>query len=451
VLTAERPETDYAWNGDVALAYQVFGGGAVDLVYVQGYASHVDLNWESPYLARFLRGLAKHTRVIMTDRRGWGCSDRFSPGDVAPLEIQVDDVRVVMDAAASERALIFGSWETALTAMLFAAGSPERTAGLILSDPFVSYIATPQTPWMWSQAEWDRIKADVRRAWGKPEYRRNAGDFADEREFLEWFVPWMRASIAPGALAAEFDRFSSIDVTGVLPSIQVPTLVVSGPDDAMRRNAAAIAESIPMARLIEPGSTNDTGWFHWYGRGPAIVDAIGALAEQVREEQRVFDRVLATVLFTDIVGSSDRASELGDRRWAALLERHHAVVRALLARYRGVEVDTAGDGFFATFDGPARAVSCARAMMNAVRALGLEIRAGVHTGEVQTIDGKVGGIGVVIGARIGALAGASEVLVSPTVKELTVGSGLVFEDAGEHELKGVPDRWHLFRIAGEQT
>ncbi|MGZ8631304.1 MAG: adenylate/guanylate cyclase domain-containing protein, partial [Actinomycetota bacterium] len=380
----ERPETRYAWNGDVALAYQVFGRGAVDLVYLQGYASHVDLNWASPYLARFLRGLASRARVIMTDRRGWGCSDRFSPGDVAPLEVQVDDLVAVMDAAASERAIIFGSWETALTAMLFAAGSPERTAGLVLCDPWVTVLATPETPWMWSQQDWDEINDRVRRTWGTPEFDEPWGDLGDEREFLEWYVPWTRASVAPGALAAESDGFASVDVRGVLPSIQVPTLVVSAHDEMIRRNAEFAAERIPGSRRLEPAVDENIGWFHWYDRAPAILEAVGALIAEVREELETFDRVLATVLFTDIVGSTERAAELGDRAWGEILERHNTIVRAILARYRGTEIDTAGDGFFATFDGPARAVRSAQAIIEALRSLDLEVRTGVHTGEVRT-------------------------------------------------------------------
>jgi class 3 adenylate cyclase len=337
---------------------------------------------------------------------------------------------------------------------------PERTAGLVLCDPFVSFIATPETPWMWSPEEWDRVEDDIRSAWGTPAYRQQS-DFPDDREFEEWFLPWMRASVAPGALAAESDRFATVDVRSVLPTIQVPTLVVSAAPRAVnasgridvdiiemtRRNAAFIAERIPGSRVIESASTNDVAWFHWYGRASAVLDAVGELVSRVREEQETFDRILATVLFTDIVNSSDRVAELGDRSWGELLERHHAIVRSILGRFRGHEVDTAGDGFFATFDGPARAVRAAQAIVEAVRPLGLDVRAGVHTGEVQTMADKVGGMAVVIGARIGALATPGEVLASSTVKDLTVGSGLVFEDAGEHELKGVPDRWHVHRAA----
>jgi class 3 adenylate cyclase/pimeloyl-ACP methyl ester carboxylesterase len=455
-----RPETRYAWNGDVALAFQVFGTGPVDLVYMQGYTSHVDLNWESPYLARFLRSLGERARVIHTDRRGWGCSDRFSPGDVAPLEVQVDDLVAVMDAAGSERAVIFVSNDTAPTGVLFAATYPERTAGLVLVDPVVAYYDSEA-----ARREWVEINDRVRREWGTPAYDREY--WSDERAFLDWFVPWCRASVAPGALAAEADAFGSVDIRGVLSSIQVPTLVVGflegrghvpiwteslapafggleGGEAAL--NAQIVADRIIGARLIEPAGEGGAGWHHWYARGPAILDAIGELIAGIREEQESFDRVLATVLFTDIVDSTEVAARLGDAGWRTLVERHHSTVRSLLTRYRGSEVDTAGDGFFVTFDGPARAVRCATAIVAAMRPLGVQIRAGVHTGEVEMIGGKTGGLAVVIGARIAAAAGPSEVLASQTVKDLTAGSGLRFDGVGEHMLKGVPDRWHLYRV-----
>ena len=446
-----RPETRYAWNGDVALAFQVFGAGPVDLVYMQGYTSHVDLNWESPHLARFLRGLGERARVIHTDRRGWGCSDRFSPGDVAPLEVQVDDLVAVMDAAGSERAVIFVSNDTAPTGVLFAATYPERAAGLVLVDPVVAYYDSEA-----ARREWVEVNDRVRREWGTPAYDREF--WSDEHEFLDWFVPWSRSGVAPGALAAEGDAFASVDIRGVLSSIQVPTLVVGlleGRDHVpvwtesfgeAVSNAQVVADQITGARLIEPAVEGGAAWHHWYRRAPAILDAIGELISGIREEQKSFDRVLATVLFTDIVDSTAVAARLGDAGWRTLVERHHSTVRSLLTRYRGSEVDTAGDGFFVTFDGPARAVRCATAIVAAMRPLGVQIRAGVHTGEVEMIGGKTGGLAVVIGARIAAAAGPSEVLASQTVKDLTVGSGLRFDGVGEHTLKGVPDRWHLYRV-----
>ncbi len=438
---ARRPETKYAWNGEVALAYQVFGDGPVDLVYMQGWTSHVDLNWESPSLSRFLHGLGRHARVIHTDRRGWGCSDRFSPGDVAPLEVQADDLAAVMDAAGSERAVIFGSWETTLTAMLFAASFPERCAGLVLCEPWVTYIATEATPWMVSEERWEAVCRKIQATWGTPAW----DDFFTDEDEIDWFIRWCRAGVAPGALVAEMRAFYRVDVRGVLPSIHVPTLLVGSAGES-GRNVRFIAERVPGSRFVEPADPSGGFRHHWYGRAPVILDEIGRLISGIRDELAELDRVLATVLFTDIVGSSAVASRLGDRGWRDLVERHHAVVRSLLARYRGVEVDTAGDGFFAIFDGPARAARCASAIVGALAPLGVEVRVGLHTGEVETIAGKAGGMAVVIGARVGALAGPSEVLASGTVRALTVGSGVVFEDAGEHELKGVPDRWHLYRV-----
>ena len=441
-----HPETRYAWNGDVALAYQVFGDGPVDLVYCQGYTSHVDLNWESQYLARFLTGLGKLARVIHTDRRGWGCSDRFSPGDVAPLEVQVDDLVTVMDAAGSERAVIFGSWEMGMTATLFGAGLPDRTAGLVLCDPFVAFLPTDETPWMFSAEMWREINEDVRRSWGTPAFIEPGTEWGDEREFFDWFVPWCRASVAPGALVAEFDRFASVDVRHVLPSIQVPALVIGNPgDEVADLNARYIAERIVGAKLISP-ENDGIAWFHWYARGPAILEAVGQLIEGIREEQASFDRVLATVLFTDIVDSTATATTMGDAKWRRLIEEHDRIAKGLIGRFRGTYVRGTGDGLLATFDGPARGVRCAQAIVEAMKPLGVEVRAGLHTGEIEYGGHDLAGVGVHIGARVGALAGSNEVWVSSTVKDLVVGSGLTFEDAGEHELKGVPDTWHLYRV-----
>jgi class 3 adenylate cyclase/pimeloyl-ACP methyl ester carboxylesterase len=444
----KRPQTKYAWNGDIALAYQVFGAGPVDLVYLQGYTSHVDLNWESPYLARFLRGLGERARVIHTDRRGWGCSDRFSPGDVAPLEVQVDDIVAVMDAAGSERAVIFATFDTAPTAILFAASSPERTAGLVLCNPYLVFYADDESRQVWAE-----INAQVRREWGTPAWD-HFGSTWDEHEFLDWFVPWGRASVAPGALAAESDAFGHVDVRGVLSSIRVPTLVVARADAAAAephedtdQSTTLAAERIAGARLIRPKG-NDVGPFHWYGQGPAILEAVGELIASIRDEEESFDRVLATVLFTDIVDSTATAAVLGDARWRKLIDEHDRMAKGLVARFRGQFVDATGDGILATFDGPARAVRCAQAIVQAGGSLGVEIRAGLHTGEVERAEHGIAGVAVHIGARVGAKAGASEIWTSSTVKDLTAGSGLTFEDVGEHELKGVPDRWRLYRVVG---
>jgi class 3 adenylate cyclase/pimeloyl-ACP methyl ester carboxylesterase len=441
----DHPETKYAWNGDVALAYQVFGDGPVDLVYCQGYTSHVDLNWESRHLAGFLTGLGQLARVIHMDRRGWGCSDRFSPGDVAPLEVQVDDLIAVMDAAGSERAVVFGSWETGLASMLLAATFPERVAGLVLCDSFVTFCASEETPWMFSMEQWEEINAEVRVGWGTPAW--GEGEFPDEREFLDWFVPWTRASVAPGALVAEGRAFYRVDVRSALSSIHAPTLVIGTPgDEIIRENARFIAERITGSRLIEPSMAGGEAWLHWYARAPVILEAVGELISEVREEQASFDRVLATVLFTDIVDSTATAATIGDAKWRALLEEHDKIAKGIIARFRGTYVRGTGDGLLATFDGPARGVRCAQALVEALKSLGIEIRAGLHTGEIEYGGHDLVGVGVNIGARVGAMAGTSEVWVSSTVKDLVVGSGLSFEDAGEHELKGAPDRWHLYRV-----
>jgi class 3 adenylate cyclase len=298
---------------------------------------------------------------------------------------------------------------------------------------------------MWTAPSWERTFRAWRERYPNPEWCKG---LPNDRE-KEWFVRFVRSSVAPGALIAEIRRFMATDIRPALPTVSVPTLVIADPegrDDLDPRNSRIVADRIAGSRLVEMELTEPPNWPHWYGPAHGIVREVASFLASVRDEERSFDRALATVMFTDIVGSTERAAELGDRRWHELLERHHAAARAMLARYRGHEVNTTGDGFFATFDGPARAIRCAVALAEAVRALGIEIRAGLHTGEVELAGEDVRGVAVHIGARVGALAGPSEVLVSSTVKDLVAGSGLVFQDAGEHELKGVPDRWRLYRV-----
>ena len=437
----DRPDTRFAWNGDVSLAYQVCGDGATDLVYLQGYCSNVDMNWESPYLSRFLRGLAGHARLIVTDRRGWGCSERFSPGHVPDVDTLTDDILAVLKAVGSERASIMATYDSAIVASLFAATYPERTRSLILVDPQVTYLPTEETPWMPSLARWQQQIQAVRDTWGTPEW----WDAPDGPE-REWFVRYARASVTPGGLAAELTSFLHTDICAVLPSIQVPTLVLVDSDrfyEVLPESGHFVASKIPGARVLEH-SSRGASHFHWYARGEAIVAEVRGFLAELGMEEASFDRILATVLFTDIVDSTRRAAELGDRRWREVVLRHHATVRRLLARYRGIEIDTAGDGFFASFDGPARAVRCAMTITEAVRALGIEVRAGLHTGEVERIGDKIGGLAVNIGARVAGLAAPSEVLVSQTVRDLMVGSDLTFADRGSHELKGVPGVWGLY-------
>jgi class 3 adenylate cyclase len=446
IQAVQRTETRFAWNGDVSLAYQVLGDGPTDLLYLQGYCSHVDLNWESPHLAHFLRGLARHARLIVMDRRGWGCSERFTPGHIPDVDVLTDDILAVLGAAESERVSLLGTYESAIVACLFAATYPERTRSLVLVDPQVTYLPTDETPWMPSLERWQEQIRLFRATWGTPEW----WDSPDGPE-REWFSRYMRASVTPGGLAAEIERYLDTDICAVLPTIQVPTLVLVDTDrfyEVLPETGHFVASKIPGARVVEQSSSGGPH-FHWYARADPIVHEVGRFLAEIRDEEASFDSVLATVLFTDVVGSTKLAAELGDRRWRELQERHHVTVRTLLARYRGTEMDTAGDGFFATFDGPGRAVRCALAVAEAVGSLGLQIRAGLHTGEVQRIDDKVGGLAVSIGARVAALAAPAEVLVSQTVKDLMVGSGLAFEERGVHELKGVPGEWRLHAVSRE--
>jgi class 3 adenylate cyclase len=441
-----RPETRYAWNGEVSLAYQVVGRAEADLLYLQGYCSNVDMNWESRHLARFLRGLARHARLIVTDRRGWGCSERFTPGAVPEVDVLTDDILAVMSAAGSEQVSILATYESAIVASLFAAVYPELTKSLILVDPLVTYLPTEETPWMPSLSRWQKQIELVRDTWGTADWWD-----APPGDEGEWFSRYARASVTPGGLAAELSSYLETDVRAVLPSIQVPTLVLVDTDsfyEVAPETGHFVASKVPGARVVEHSSRGGPH-FHWYARADAIVDEVGRFLAAIREEEASFDRVLATVLFTDIVGSTERAAALGDRRWREVLEQHHATVRTLLARYRGVEMDTAGDGFFASFEGPARAVRCASAIADAVRPLGIEVRSGLHTGEMERLEGKVGGVAVSIGARVAAMAAPSEVLVSQTVKDLMVGSDLTFEDRGSHELKGVPGTWKVYAVASQ--
>jgi class 3 adenylate cyclase len=434
----ESWEAAYAWNGDDSLAYQVVGAGSVDLVYLQGYLSNVVLNWEHPACARFLRELSRFSRLIVTDRRGLGCSERFTPSDIPPIETLVDDLRAVLDAADSDRPVLFATGESGFIAMLFAATYPDRVTALILYEASATRRRSEEIPWGYTEEELTNFtKRDCRnhRQWW---LRTNPSLVADERG-LAWCMKYSQASIAPGGCIADGWRFDRTDVRGILTTIQVPTLVLH----RLRRpeDAKYLAARIRMARLVELAGLE---LFPWAINGDTVVREVERFLATVRAEEADLDRVLATVLFTDMVGSTEKVADLGDTDWSALVENHHATVRALLARYRGREIDTAGDGFLASFDGPARAVRCAQAAVEAVRPLGIEIRAGLHTGEIETAAHKVRGIAVNIGARIGGMAGPSEVLVSQTVKDLVAGSGLTFEDRGKHVLKGVPGSWRVF-------
>jgi class 3 adenylate cyclase len=436
------PDVRYAWNGDVALAYQVVGDGPIDLLYTDGWCSNLYMMWEGPRYGPFLRGLAQHARLIPMDRRGFGCSDRFSPDDVPPLEVLADDITAVLNAAGSERAVIMGVWQSGFPAAVFAATHPERTAGLVLCSAWPTYSATEETPWLPSAEEWEGpICDDVRANWGTARYVPSY-----PIDDLDWWVRYSSMAVAPGAFITETRRHARTDLRGVLPSIHVPTLVlqdVEGTEIQDPRSAQFLADRIAGSQLrpIEGGDQ-----LHWYKGADAIVREVGRFMGDLREEARSFDRVLATVLFTDIVDSTATAATMGDAKWRALIAEHDKIAKAIVGRFRGTFVRGTGDGLLATFDGPARGVRCAEALIEAMRPLGVEVRAGLHTGEIEYGGNDLAGIGVHIGARVGSMAGPSEVWVSSTVRDLVVGSGLEFEDAGEHELKGVPDRWHLYRV-----
>ncbi|HEY7197573.1 MAG TPA: adenylate/guanylate cyclase domain-containing protein [Gaiellaceae bacterium] len=442
----ERPETRYAWNGDDSLAYQVVGEGPVDLVYLQGQVSNVVFNWEHPAFARFARSLAGVARLIVTDRRGLGCSERFTPRDVPPIETLVDDLRAVLDDAGSERAAIFATGDCGFIAIPFAATYPERVAALILHEASATWRRSEEIPWGYTDEELDEETILDCAQDGSWSAKKNPTVAADDGG-RAWFTRYEQLSISPGGCRADGWRFGSTDVRGVLSSIQVPTLVLHrSKNSESSQSSAHLAAHIRAARLVSlPG----LDYFPWAVEQDAVIREIDLFLADVKAEETDLDRVLATVLFTDIVDSTAKAAELGDHAWTDLIARHHATVRALIGRYRGKEIDTAGDGFFASFDGPARAVRCAEAAVEAVTPLGIEIRAGIHTGEVETLGGRVAGIAVNIGARIGALAGPSEVLVSQTVRDLVAGSGLEFEDRGEHVLRGLPSSWHVYAAKRE--
>ena len=440
------PETHYAKTVDgVHIAYQVRNKGPIDLVYIIGFAGNFEIEFETPFGIRFLERLSAFSRVILFDKRGTGLSDRT--GASPDLDMRADDLRAVLDAVGSDRAVLFGDSEGGALAAFFAASHPERVLALVLCGSQAATAWSPDYPLglkSEARAEW---RAEAVRMWGSTEGAKvflaaEAPSHAEDPAWIEWAAKADRHSASPAAALAFEETWYATDVRAILPSVQAPTLVLSrAPSD--HDTSADLAARIPGAKHVRvPGKDH----VPYAGDIEPLLGELERFVRSVSNEESAMDRVLATVLFTDIVGSTDTAVSLGDAAWRDLLERHHQTVRAMIGRYRGTEVDTAGDGFFATFDGPARGVRCARAIAEAVRPLGLQIRAGLHTGEVSTIDGHVGGIAVNIGARVGALAGPSQVLVSQTVKDIVAGSDLTFEDAGEHELKGVPDRWHLYRV-----
>ncbi|HEX9416780.1 MAG TPA: adenylate/guanylate cyclase domain-containing protein [Gaiellaceae bacterium] len=442
------PETRYARSGDVSIAYQVVGDGPFDLVWTPGAFTNVELAWGDPDQARFLRALGSFSRLIIFDKRGTGLSDRVA--GIADLETRMDDIRAVMDAAESERAAIGGVSEGGPMAVLFAATYPERTQALVLYGTLPRFVRGPGFPWLQPRHEYLAEWREEALGWGSEESARELLESqgqAPTPERVRYFAARRRQSASPGAVEQMALMNAEIDVRAVLPTIRVRTLVAHRTEDHLPIEIAReMAGQIPGARMVElPGGPH----FPFFGDWESVVAAIRDFVVPIctgdgREEH---ESVLATVLFTDIVGSTAKSAALGDRGWRELLEQHHTRIRQQLARYRGVELDTAGDGFFARFDGPARAIRCACAIRDSLSELDFEVRAGLHTGECELLDGKVAGIAVSIGARVAAQAGPGEVLVSQTVKDLVAGSGLQFEDRGPAKLKGVPGEWRLYAVA----
>jgi class 3 adenylate cyclase len=437
--------TRYADADGVNIAYQVHGEGPLDLVLVPGFVSHVELIWEEPTVARFLRRLASFSRLIVFDKRGQGLSDR--PGKPPTLEESMSDLRAVMDAAACERAAVFGVSEGGPMSVLFAATYPDRVSSLTLYGTFARMVRSEDHPQGVPGEALDRWIELVRREWGGPiGIGLWAPSAVGDPQLEGWWARLLRQGTSPTGAIELIDLYREIDVRGVLPSVGVPSLVLHRAADKIvsAQQARFLAELIPGARYVElPGEDH----LAWVGDQEALLDEIEEFLTGSRAHDP--DRALATVLFTDIVGSTERAAELGDRDWRDLLQRHDASVRRQLTIHRGREVKTMGDGFLATFDGPARAIRCATAIRDEMPALGLQVRAGIHTGEVELIGEDVSGMAVNIGARIGALAAPDEVLVSSTVRELVVGSGLEFADRDAHTLKGAPGEWQLFAVEAE--
>ena len=438
------PPVRYAKSGDIDIAYQVLGDASLDLVFFTGWISHLDLAWEDPLRAAFYRRLASFSRLILFDKRGTGLSDRDDRSST--LEERMDDVRAVMDAAGSERAALFGLSEGGPLSMLFAATYPARVQALVLCETLVGGTHDPDfVPGQDAREIFAALHSVIDESWGEGgSLEWLAPSLANVDASLQYTARFERASATPATAHAHLNWLTDIDVRSVATSLRVPTLVVHRQGDRVIpvEMGRWLARHIENARYFEQADANH---LPWVGATGELLDAVEEFLTGSHHRPEP-NRMLATILFTDIVGSTDSAVRLGDRRWSEILDAHRRVVREQLDRFRGREIDTAGDGFFAAFDGPARAVGCACAIREAVRSVGLEIRAGIHTGEVEVADDKIAGIAVHIGARVGAAAAAGEVLVSRTVTDLVAGSGIRFDNRGEHTLKGVPGDWQLFAV-----
>jgi class 3 adenylate cyclase len=439
------PETRYAKSGDIHIAYQVAGEGPVDILLATEFWHSIEVQWDQPDLAAFLERLSSFARLISFDQRGTGVSDPVSLHEITSLDLWMDDMQVVMDEVGSKSAVLYGIGGGGTMAMLFAATHPQRVSGLVLINSFARLSRAPDYPWGRAPELEEEVIDVMRTGWGR-------GVFLDlvapsrvgDEEFRQWWARYQRIGASPGSVLKMRKMLAAIDVREVLPSIRAPTLVLHRAGTTWNRveHGRYLAEHIPGAKLVEvPGVDH----FSFIGDSEAILTETERFVAGIATPPES-DRQLSTLLFTDIVGSTELAAEVGDRQWRELLEEQRKVVRRELEQFQGREVDTAGDGFLATFDGPARAVQCACIVRDAVRKLGIEIRAGLHTGEVEVLHEGLAGVAVHIGQRVLATAEPGEVLVSSTVKDLTAGSGLEFEDRGLHALKGVPEEWRLFAV-----
>jgi len=447
ICVVNPPQTSYAWNDGTALAYQIVGSSSdADLLLVPGSVTHLEVLWQEPSVSRFLTRLASFSRLILMDPRGLGLSDRLT--DVPTLDERVADVIAVLDAAGSERAALFGNADTGPPAIAAAITCPERVSSLILCGTFAKASRSDDYPMGWTDDDWSDFHRRVRDAWGNEAdtLRDVAPSRADDDAFNRWWGTLMRLGASPRAVLLLGEMTMAVDVRDLLPRVSVPTLVMHRSGDRVNEIAHGryLADRIPGARWVElPGDD----FALWAGDMMTLADEVEEFLTGHRSGPEA-TRVVTTLMFTDIVGSTERARTLGDSAWADLLAQHESLVRAELRRFGGEEIDTAGDGFFASFASPTAGIRCAAAVREATERIGIQVRIGLHTGECDMIGGKPRGIAVHIGARVAAAAGAGEVLISQTVRDLVAGSDQSLEDVGEHDLKGVPDRWRLYRVVG---
>ena len=442
------PETKYAKSGDYHIAHQAIGTGPLDLVFMHGWISHIEHMWEEPRVARFLDRLASFSRLILIDKRGTGMSDPVPLDRLPTLEERMDDVRAVLDAVGSKRAAFLGTSEAGALSLLFAATYPSRTTALVLLNSYARLAHAPDYPQGIPAEQAQGLLQAIEEGWGKGvAFEALVASQADNASMKSWWARYQRLAASPGAAVTLLRSAFETDARSVLPAIAVPVLVLHRAGDPFTgpQHGRYLAKHIPGAKFVELSGVDHLFFAEDMDRLLAEIQEFLTGVPEAREP----DRVLATVMFVDIVSSTEQATRLGDRQWHDVLDRYYAIARRQLARFRGREIDTAGDGLFATFDGPARAIRCARTIVDEVSVLEIAVRVGIHSGECEVIGDKVGGIAVHTGARIAGRAGPSEVLVSSTVRDLVAGSGIRFEDRGRHPLKGVPGEWSLFAVAAD--